>query len=300
MNSAVVIWLTAIRPKTLPLACAAIILGSSLASFHGFYDGSILLLSLTTALLLQIVSNLANDYGDAISGADNEQRVGPLRVMQAGLVTQQEMKKALALAVCLVVLSGVSLLYVAFAENFIFIIGFLLLGGVAIIAAITYTMGEKPYGYKGYGDISVFVFFGLVAVMGSYALYAQSVHLALLLPASCCGMLCASVLNINNLRDVYTDTEAGKNTLVVKLGVQNAIRYHWGLFLLAEVCTMAYIFTFSLPLLTWLHLIPWLILLHSARKLVHFENSALMNQQLKVTSLATFFYCLLFSVGLIF
>lgn len=300
MNSAVLIWLAAIRPKTLPLACSAIILASAIAAYDGIFDLSIFILSLTTAVLLQIVSNLANDYGDAISGADNEKRVGPLRVMQAGLVNQKDMKKALVLSVSFAIISGVSLVYLAFIDSIFWISLFILMGGGAIVAAITYTMGSKPYGYRGYGDISVFIFFGLVGVLGCYALYGKTLNVDLLLPATCCGLLCSSVLNINNLRDFYTDSQAGKHTLVVKIGTRNAIIYHWVIFFLAELSTAAYIVLNSLPLLTWLHLIPFTFLIKSSLTLSNFAMAELMNKQLKITVLSTFSYCCLFSMGLVY
>ncbi len=293
------IWLSAIRPKTLPLACGAIFLGSGLAVFHGHFQPGILILALITAVLLQVISNLANDYGDAVSGADNEQRQGPRRVMQAGLVTQVQMKKAIALASGLAVVSGLALLFTAFGQNWQAILGFIGLGLLAIIAAITYTMGKSPYGYRGLGDISVFLFFGLLGVLGSYYLYSQSLSWVLMLPAASCGLLSAAVLNINNTRDIKTDKAAGKITLAVRLGRQRACFYQWGLIFSALLCTLAFIDTqaFSWPI--WLFLFTLVPLFSGATKLAHSEQAEVLNQQLKRTALSSFFYCLLLGLGLV-
>ena len=216
MKSAILIWLSAIRPKTLPLSISAIILGSAIAAFDGFFNVTIFSLALITATLLQIVSNLANDYGDAETGADNENRVGPKRVMQAGLVTKAQMKKALVFSILLTFSLGVTLIYYAFKDDFMMVIVFLVLGILAIAAAIMYTMGKSPYGYSGYGDISVFIFFGLVGVIGSYTLFSQEFYPLLILPACFCGFLSASVLNINNIRDLASDIKVGKFTLAAQ------------------------------------------------------------------------------------
>lgn len=159
-------WLESLRPKTLPLAFAAIIVGTALAWWQGHFDPLVALLALITAGLLQILSNLANDYGDAVKGSDKPDRIGPLRGMQKGVITQQEMKRALIITVVLICLSGLALVAVA-CHTLADFVGFLILGGLSIIAAITYTVGNRPYGYIGLGDISVLVFFGWLSVMGS-------------------------------------------------------------------------------------------------------------------------------------
>lgn len=210
-------WLESLRPKTLPLAFAAIIVGTALAWWQGYFDPLVAGLALITAGLLQILSNLANDYGDAVKGSDKPDRIGPLRGMQKGVITQAQMKRALIITVALICLSGLALVTVASKTPSDFI-GFLVLGLLAIIAAITYTVGTRPYGYIGLGDISVLVFFGWLSVMGSGYLQAHTLIPALFLPATACGMLATAVLNINNLRDIDSDRENGKNTLAVRLG----------------------------------------------------------------------------------
>ncbi len=208
-------WLESLRPKTLPLAFAAIIVGTVLAWEQGHFDPWVALLALITAGLLQILSNLANDYGDAVKGSDKPDRIGPLRGMQKGVITPQQMKRALIVTVVLICLFGLALLCAAWQSVGDFI-GFLALGGLSIVAAITYTVGTRPYGYIGLGDISVLVFFGWLSVLGSWYLQAHNVEAAIFLPATACGLLATAVLNINNLRDIDSDRQNGKNTLAVR------------------------------------------------------------------------------------
>lgn len=305
MNSRFSIWLMAIRPKTLPLVIGAISLASAIAYRDGIFNLPLALLMLTTALLLQIISNLANDYGDTLSGADNETRKGPLRVMQAGFVSANQMKQALYFTVGLAVVTGATLLYIALAEQLALLLAFIGLGVLAIIAALTYTLpagkNRLPYGYHGFGDIAVFVFFGLVAVLGSYALFAfkagADFYLLLILPAISCGLLSTAVLNINNIRDLDTDKAAGKHTLAVKLGERNSRLYHWCLLAAAELATCVYIVIAQLPLAAWLHLVTLPVLITSARALKHRTDAKLMNKQLQKTALMSFCYCLLLAIG---
>lgn len=290
----VAVWLPAIRPRTLPLACGAILLAAGLAYQQGVFDGLILALCLTTAILLQIISNLANDYGDAVSGADNDDRIGPQRVMQAGLVSAKHMLRAIVFTSVLTVISGLALLYLAFADNWWGLIGFVVLGALAMLAAVTYTMGKNPYGYRGYGDISVFVFFGLVAVLGSFYLYGQFLQWSLLLPAIGCGCLATAVLNINNTRDMATDKQAGKMTLALKLGRENACKYQY--VLLSAAVTSSVLYLQQWPFQWWhygfmLALIP---LFKAARMLSRTQEGARLNAALKHTAMASFVYsCLL-------
>ena len=299
------VWISALRLRTLPLAAASIILAAGLALHEQIFDGTVFSLSLLTALLLQILSNLANDYGDAVSGADNKTRVGPKRAMQTGLITLAAMKRAIFSTAALSLISGFTLLSVALGDDLYSWLLFLLFGVVSVGAAISYTMGRLSYGYRALGDLSVFIFFGLLGVLGSYYLYDLSFNFSLLLPASCIGFLSVAVLNINNMRDMYTDQLAGKTTLVVILGRKNAFIYH--LFLL-----------FSAPLYAVWHLImlddiqPWqfIVLLVlapliksalSLRNLIRddIRQGELFNEQLKKTALTTFLFSVLFLLVLI-
>lgn len=229
MKQSLSIWLDAARPKTLPLALVSIVTGSSLAFSYGRFSWLVMLFALTTATLLQILSNLANDYGDAIKGTDNEKRLGPMRAIQSGQVNTKEMKLAIIINLVLTVLSGLGLVFYALTTLESIVI-FIILGLLSTIAAITYTVGKKAYGYMGFGDLAVFLFFGLLGVSGTFFLHTGTLTCLLLLPACGCGLIAVAVLNINNMRDIDNDRDSGKCTIAVRLGRTLAKQYH--LFLL--------------------------------------------------------------------
>lgn len=225
--AAITPWIHAFRLRTLPLALSCIGMGSVLALYHGTHRMAVSLLALLTATLLQLLSNLANDYGDAVNGADLAGRVGPERMVASGQISRASMKAAMYLFGVLSLASGVALLYIGLAgADWSSWLGFLALGLVSIAAAITYTAGDKPYGYAGLGDLSVLLFFGFTAVLGSYYLHAGSLQPALIAPALGMGGLAVAVLNLNNMRDLRSDAQAGKRTLAVRYGAQGARRYH--------------------------------------------------------------------------
>lgn len=238
------VWVWAVRPRTLPLAAAAIILGYGLAAMHGYSRPDVFGLALLTALLLQVLSNLANDYGDAASGADTDERVGPARMVGSGLATPQQMFRAVILAVALALLSGVALVCVAAWGRWAVFGGFVALGAASVAAAVAYTMGKRPYGYIGLGDVMAGLFFGPVPVIGCVVLCGSPVVPAMWLPALAAGLCSTAVLNVNNMRDIETDRLSGKMTVAARLGVENARLYHaalaglvvllWGAFWLQE------------------------------------------------------------------
>lgn len=233
-NSLFSIWFSTARPKTLPLALASIIVGSALAYWAGKFDLITTLLAFITTILLQVLSNFANDYGDHVKGSDTKERIGPLRAIQQGKISGEQLKKAVIVLSVLSFISGVALSAYAFEtiQDLFFFIG---LGVVSIVAAITYTVGKKAYGYLGLGDLFVLIFFGFVAVIGVFYLQAHSVPSLILLPAFGCGLLSVAVLNINNLRDIHQDRQAGKNTLIVRIGSRNGRKYHVALLVLAVI-----------------------------------------------------------------
>lgn len=258
-NSLFSIWFTTARPKTLPLALASIIVGSALAHWAGKFDFITTLLSFLTTILLQILSNFANDYGDHVKGSDTKERIGPLRAIQQGTINGEQLKKAVMILSLLSFLSGLALSLYAFEtiQDLFFFIG---LGVISIIAAITYTVGKKAYGYLGLGDLFVLIFFGFVAVIGVFYLQVHSVLPMILLPAFGCGLLSVAVLNINNLRDINQDRQASKNTLIVRIGSQNGRKYHIALLILAVISYLifailefehwySFIFLLAVPLL---------------------------------------------------
>ena len=203
-------WIAAFRFRTLPLALACIGMGSFLAAYYDVFDLTVCLLSLSTTLCLQILSNLANDYGDTIHGADSADREGPKRSVQQGHISQQQMKNAIIVFSALSFINGISLLIVALEFGSIAFYSFLAMGIMAIFAAIAYTNGKRPYGYLGLGDFFVFLFFGVVGVCGTYILHSDHFNKLILLPAISCGLLATGVLNVNNIRDIKSDEKAGK------------------------------------------------------------------------------------------
>jgi len=240
MKQSLRIWLDAARPKTLPLALVSILTGSVLAYSTQQFSFAVALLAFLTATLLQILSNLANDYGDAVKGTDNEQRLGPMRAIQSGEVTQADMKHAIIINVLLTIASGLALVLYAL-DSLHSILAFIGLGVLAIAAAIAYTVGNKPYGYVGLGDISVFIFFGLLGVAGTYFLHTGVVAPSLVLPAIGCGLLAVAVLNINNMRDIENDEVCGKRTVAVRLGQKKAKQYHTILLVGAMLAFIVYL-----------------------------------------------------------
>lgn len=248
-------WIEAARLRTLPLALASMLMGCFLAAINGYFDIKIASLTILTAILLQILSNYANDYGDSIHGADHKDRVGPKRAVQAGKITSSQMRNAVILFSLLSFVSGVLLLIVAIdfqKESSLKTLGFFLgLGLFCIAGAILYTAGKKPYGYMGLGDIAVLIFFGWVAGGGTYFLQAQayfqsstdfqSISWDIFLPATSCGLFAVGVLNLNNIRDIKSDILAGKNSIPVRIGKEKANIYHASVLILAWVCALIFL-----------------------------------------------------------
>ena len=228
-------WIEAARLRTLPLSVSGIIVGSIYALSNPtetintpteVFSWKIFGFALLTTLGLQVLSNFANDYGDGVKGTDNADRVGPLRAIQSGAITPQAMKKAIIITSLLTLLSAITLIYFAFGQdNFGYSIFFLLLGIAAIVSAIRYTVGNSAYGYRGFGDLFVFIFFGLVSTLGVNFLYSKEVDPLLILPAVSIGLLSVGVLNLNNMRDEESDRKSGKNTIVVQMGGAKAVSY---------------------------------------------------------------------------
>ncbi|MDR1647776.1 MAG: 1,4-dihydroxy-2-naphthoate octaprenyltransferase [Zoogloeaceae bacterium] len=244
-------WVLSLRLKTLPLACCGIVLGASLAavSAEAVWRWETALAALSTALLLQIVANLANDYGDYVKAADTPERLGPRRGMQLGLIRPEQMRSAIVWASALAVLSGLVLMRLS-CHSLVEVSVFLGLGLFSLIAAITYTVGRHAYGYHGLGDLSVLVFFGWVSVTGSFYLLAEGFEPRVLVPATACGLLSVLVLNINNLRDLEEDKKHGKITLAVRLGARGARFYHAALLLMALA-------GLALSAWLWMPVRPW-------------------------------------------
>jgi 1,4-dihydroxy-2-naphthoate octaprenyltransferase len=302
MNASIAAWLSAFRLRTLPLAFSCIITGSALALHNINFSWKIFGLTLLTTLFLQILSNLSNDYGDTVHGADSDERIGPARAVQQGAISKEEMKGAMAAFAALALLSGTALLYLAL-KNVITLMLFFALGIAAIAAAIKYTAGKNPYGYKGLGDVFVFIFFGLVGVEGSFYLHNHAFLITGLLPAATIGFLSVAVLNLNNMRDHVSDAKAGKNTMVVRMGFQKAKQYHAVLIIMSFLSAIAFsllIFIDTGELFQFIYLPVFVVLFYHLKKVMRTENPAELDSELKVVALSTFAFSLMFAFGLIF
>lgn len=291
-------WLQTARPKTLPLAIASILTGSALAFWSGKFNGVFTVLCLLTATLLQILSNFANDYGDHIKGSDTVERIGPLRGIQQGGITVSQLKLGLILMVIACLLSGSWLIALAY-ESTSDLIAFILLGILSIISAITYTVGKKPYGYMGLGDVSVFIFFGLLAVGGTYYLQTHQLSTQIFLPAIACGLLASAVLNINNLRDIEQDRKTGKNTLIVRIGAKKGRFYHCIILAIAAICYLVFALLNFNTFFSFAFILVFPLLFKHARFVfTHLEPTTLrpMLGQMSMLALLT---NILFSLGLL-
>lgn len=291
-------WIQAARLRTLPLSLSGIIVGSAYAYFQGFANYTILTLAFFTTLGLQILSNYANDYGDGVKGTD-ENRIGEKRMVAAGVISAKQMKSAVISLAILTLVLALSLIYVAFGkENFVLSMIFILLGISAIVAAIKYTVGSNAYGYNGLGDLFVFIFFGFVSVLGSNFLFTKMIDWKLFLPATSIGLLSVAVLNLNNMRDIENDKKAGKMTLVVKMGLANAKKYHNVVLVIASISFMIF------NLLTKTSLIPILLVnisiimhINKVNKAKSYED---FDPELKKVALSTFALSVLFWLTLVF
>jgi 1,4-dihydroxy-2-naphthoate polyprenyltransferase len=298
------VWLRAFRLHTLPLAIACIALGNFLAftglgttgpyNFHPF----IAALTFITAICLQILSNLANDYGDAKNGADSEVRTGPKRMVQSGLISLNQIKLGITVFMLLSLLCGVFLLVLSI-EN-IGVKGAMvlfLLGLLAIGAAIGYTASRRPYGYRGLGDFSVFIFFGLIAVIGSFFLQTGSLPPSLFLPAIAMGLLCTAVLNINNIRDMEADEQANKITIPVKIGIKNAKVYHWMLLILPVVLFTIYMVIHMISNWQLLFLFPCILFIINGIGVAKSHQPVEINPYLKELVLSILLFTVVYGIS---
>ncbi|WP_297334907.1 1,4-dihydroxy-2-naphthoate polyprenyltransferase [Algoriphagus sp.] len=290
-------WLHAVRLRTLPLALASILAGSFLAGYDQDFRWEVLVLAALTTTFLQILSNLSNDYGDSVHGADSAERQGPVRAVQSGLISLAEMKQAMILFGIFSLVSGLGLLFIA-VQNWTLFLIFLGLGLAAIWAAITYTSGKNPYGYLGFGDISVFVFFGLLGVSGTYFLHTGTFTLQSLLIASSLGFFSTSVLNINNIRDIDSDQKAGKRSIPVRIGKKHAITYNWILVDLGNISLIIWaIYSENYPSLLALLALPLMILVGMGVQKA--KTSKATDPFLKRMALSTLLWVILFGMGLL-
>lgn len=290
-------YIDSFRLRTLPLSLSGIFLGTLLAWKEGYFQLLPFLLAVTTTLCLQILSNLANELGDLQKGTDNVMRLGPIRSIQSGALTLAEFKRIILVFIFLSVASGIALVATAFDSLFSKDgVVMLLLGAASIIAAITYTVGRHAYGYHGLGDLFVFLFFGLLSVVGSNFLMTHHIGAGIFLPASAIGFLSMGVLNLNNMRDIENDRNCGKRTLPVLFGISAAKTYHYALITGAFVCMGGYVCWYSCNACSFLFLLTLpLFVFHLAKIAIHTGRA--LDPQMKVLSLSTLLFALLAGFG---
>ncbi|SCX95193.1 1,4-dihydroxy-2-naphthoate prenyltransferase [Nonlabens sp. Hel1_33_55] len=322
-------WISAARPRTLPLSISGILVGSAYAYldiafakaelesafgenvinipvsslYNALFNWWIPVLALLTTLGFQILSNFANDYGDGVKGTDNHERIGPMRAIQSGIIQPAEMKRVIIITSILTFMCAIALIYVSLGlEQLVDSLLFLGLGIAAIWAAIKYTVGDNAYGYRGLGDVFVFIFFGPVSVIGIYYLITSILSWQLILPSISIGLLSVTVLNLNNMRDIKSDLKAGKNTIPVKLGLAKSKKLHYTyiisalvamtLFLLIQFTEAANLgisfqWILFLPVLAFIPLIAHLFTVKKT------ASSVLLDPELKKVALSTFLLALL-------
>lgn len=297
-------WLHAARLRTLPLSVSGIIVGTGLAGILGVYDGQIFVLALLTTIGFQVLSNFANDLGDSQKGTDNAHRVGPARAIQSGQLSTAQMKIGMWVVGLLSLLSALLLIKISIPNlSTTAIYTYVFLAVLCIAAAITYTVGKNAYGYRGLGDLMVFIFFGLVSVIGVFLLYGEAFEWLVLFPAISIGAWSTAVLNLNNLRDIDNDTRMNKRTMVVKMGFQKGKLYHVGLMAtgLATWFFTVYLLAVSAyNYFLFLALLPSFGFVLHLKKVLETQTHASLDPELKKVALLTFFSALLFAILLNF
>lgn len=290
-------WIKAARLRTLPLSLSGIIAGSFAAYLEGFWDAQIFTLAMLTTLFLQVLSNFANDLGDSYKGADNENRVGPERAIQSGAISQKQMIKAVTLFSVLALATAIPLIIIGTREMPNSVLWtYVLLAIACVLAAITYTVGRKAYGYHGLGDLMVLLFFGFVSVVGVYTLYTKQIDIAIFGLATCIGLLSVAVLNLNNMRDHVNDAAVNKKTLVVAIGFKYARLYHA---LLIHFSFLGYLFFigYHSHLFGLIAILPYVFLFLHIVKVWRTKEPKSLDPELKKVALSTFFIAVLFSIS---
>lgn len=301
-------WIEAARLRTLPLSVSGIIVGSMYAlrptdnidTPTEVFSWKIFALAMLTTLGLQILSNFANDYGDGMKGTDNADRVGPQRAIQSGVISPAAMKRAIILTSGLTLIAAILLIYYAFRNtNIGYSLFFLVLGILAIASAIRYTVGNTAYGYRGFGDLFVFVFFGLVSTIGVNFLYSQEVEWLLVLPATAIGFLSVGVLNLNNMRDEASDKKSNKNTIVVKIGGAKAKKYHYFLIVSAMVLVLLFAVLSEYRLDQYLFVLAFIPLTKHLNTVYKNQEPRALDPELKKLALSTFALSILLALCMV-
>jgi 1,4-dihydroxy-2-naphthoate octaprenyltransferase len=288
------VWLNAARLRTLPLSVSGILMGTALAAFYGHSDSYILLFALLTTIAFQVTSNLANDYGDGVKGTDNADRIGPSRALQSGLLSRKELKNGILLSALLSFFLASALVLYAFRQSTLwYVVLFTFLGIASIWASINYTVGDRAYGYRGLGDLFVFVFFGLLSVLGSMFLFTKFLTFSAFLPAISIGLLSTGVLNLNNLRDYETDKRSGKHTVVVSLGIAKGKRYHYLLLTAAFLSMLLFSLLHYQNWKSLICLVAFIPVFVHLRKVAFIREAVHFDPELKKLALSTFLLAVL-------
>ncbi len=301
-------WIEAARLRTLPLSVSGIIVGSMYAlrptddyeTPTDVFSWKVFGFAILTTLGLQVLSNFANDYGDGVKGTDNEDRVGPMRAIQSGLISPQAMKTAIIITSVLTLFSAMLLIYFAFGDsNLFYSFFYLALGIVAIASAIRYTVGSKAYGYRGFGDVFVFIFFGLVSTLGVNFLYSKEIDFELFLPATAIGFLSVAVLNLNNMRDEASDRKSNKNTIVVQMGGAKAKKYHYLLIVSAMILVLLFAFLSEYRWDQYLFVLAFIPLIKHLSTVSKNNEPKLLDPELKKVALSTFALSILLALCMV-
>lgn len=292
------LWISSMRLRTLPLSISGIILASFLAEYNGFFKWDIFVLAILTTMSFQILSNLANDYGDGVKGTDNDDRIGPERAIQSGSISPENMFNAIKISILISIVLAFMLIFLAFGvKHFLLTVIFFLLGIASIVAAIRYTVGSNAYGYNGLGDVFVFLFFGLVSVIGCYVLYAKQINHVVFLPACVIGLLSVAVLNLNNMRDIVSDKKSNKITLAVRFGAENAKKYHLTLIALAILLSILFGILYYTSIFNLIFIVAYIPLIIHFIKVYKNEDSQVLDGELKKLALTTFLLAILMGIG---
>ena len=292
------LWFSAARLRTLPLSVSGIFVGSFASFTDNNFNSSIFFLAIATTISYQVLSNFANDYGDGVKGTDIN-RIGPKRTVQSGLITSKEMKKIIIATSIISFLLTISLVFTSFKNSPFYLLLFLILGLLAIIAAIKYTVGDNPYGYIGFGDLFVFIFFGLISVLGSNFLFTSKLNLSLLYPALTIGLLSVGVLNLNNMRDIQNDKLVGKKTMSARMGLDNSKFYHFLLISISIILMVSFLIkekSYS-PILTLLTFVNIIWLVYDLYRVYKIKDPKEFDFFLKPLVLATVFYSISLSIN---
>ncbi len=291
-------WIKAARLRTLPLAMSCVLMGSFPAIKTGTYNVLVIILALVTTLFLQVLSNLANDYGDGMKGTDNENRIGPKRTIQSGEISPTEMITGIIVLTILALVSGIWLIVESLGFKFYSLL-FLILGLASIAAALKYTIGKKAYGYSGFGDLFVFVFFGIVAVPGTYYLATNNLKWEIFLPAVAMGLFSTGVLNLNNMRDMENDDASGKYTFALVLGFQRSKLYHFVIIILALICLLSYSILNYTSILQLLYIIIYPLFIKDLYAIYITTDKSKLDPFLKKLAISTLLTTLVFGMGLL-